>query len=585
MRGDGRKGDIFLGINLMQDPAVAAIRDGRVLAYSEEERHVRIKHAPNRYPMSALRYCLDVADCDMEDVAAVCINWNIDAYTDGRMSAFFESIRAEHPIDDKTIAWQNSRLQLRSQDVYRENHEFEWRREFGDIRYPKIITAPHHYTHAFQAFMQSPFDHALCLTIDGSGDQHCTVVWRCEDDRIEPLKELNQPQSLGWLYAAFTEYLGFQAYEGEYKVMGLAAYGRPDADLKARILRIARPAADGVGYEIDGTYIHYGSHRYSKRFTDKLVELLGRPPRTPDEPITEWHENLAHTLQQILEEHVIRLVCWGIAETGFHNVCIGGGVGLNVKMNSRLFQLDQVHDVFAHPLCSDAGAAAGAALLVCQQNTGARPEQLSTLALGYEESGEDIVRILKSSGLLYETPSNICSSVAEELAHGRIVGWFQGRMEAGPRALGQRSILADPRQLENRDKVNAIVKFREHWRPFCPSIMAEYMDRYFDSFTEAPFMIISFIANEKLCKDAPAIVHIDGTSRVQMVHQAANPRYHSLLAAFNELTGVPILLNTSFNVKGEPIVCSARDALRTFWSTGLEVLALGDYLIRKPVLD
>lgn len=579
-----REGETFLGINLMMDPSVAIVRDGQVIAFSEEERHVRIKHAAGLYPSRALQYCLKTAGCRLSDVAAVGINWDLDAYTDGRMKEFYHQMRKEHPVDEKTIRWQDSRLKLRNLDSYRESHESEWRRIYGTIPFPKIYTMPHHYTHAYHAFSQSPFDRAVCVTVDGSGDRSCTIVWRCDGEKVEAIYELNMPHSLGWVYAAMTEYLGFRAYDGEYKVMGLAAYGRPDPEMREKVAKIVHQASDGIGYEVDGTYIHYGPHTYSPRFTDKLVDLLGRPPRLSSEKITDWHENLSYAVQEALEEHVSRLVKWAIGKTGISNVCVGGGVGLNVKMNSKLFELGEVDDLFAHPLCGDSGAAVGAALLACHEHTQATPERLTTLAIGHEERTEDIEQILEVARIKYEKPADLCAVVADELAKGRIVGWFQGRMEAGPRALGCRSILADPRDTSNRDKVNAIIKFREYWRPFCPSIMAEHMDRYFDAYTEAPFMIMAFQANDRLKEDAPAIVHVDGTARVQMVRQEVAPRYHELLEAFNTRTGVPVLLNTSFNVKGEPIVCNTQDALRTFWSTGLEVLAIGDFIIRKPIL-
>lgn len=240
--------------------------------------------------------------------------------------------------------------------------------------------------------------------------------------------------------------------------------------------------------------------------------------------------------------------------------------------------------MFAQPLCSDSGGTIGAALAVCHQVTGARPKPLRTLALGPEESSEGIEQVLRLAHLTYERPADICETVADELGRGRIVGWFQGRMEAGPRALGQRSILADPRRVENRDKVNVIVKFREYWRPFCPSITWEAAEDYFERYTRCAVHDHRLPRNERLKKEAPAIVHVDGTSRVQLVRRDTLPRYHRLLRAFERRSGVPVQLNTSFNVKGEPIVCTVQDALRTFWSTGLEVLAAGDFLVRKPGL-
>jgi carbamoyltransferase len=393
------------------------------------------------------------------------------------------------------------------------------------------------------------------------------------------------PHSLGWVYAAITEYLGFQSYDGEYKVMGLAAYGGPDADLRQKIGQLVSPAPDGIGYRVDPRYLHYGPHNFSPRFTDHLVELLGREPRREFEPVDDWHKRLAFEIQDMLENALIRIACWAINETGIRRLCLGGGVALNVKMNSKLFALPDVEDVFAHPLCNDAGAAAGAALLACYRQTGAQPEKLRSLALGLEESPQRIEDALRITKVAYERPDDIATAVAKELQRGRVVGWFQGRMEAGPRALGRRSILANPTSVAHRDRVNSIVKFREEWRPFCPSIMEEYAGEYFARHTDAPFMIIAFQANDALRQAAPAIVHVDGSSRVQFVNRQENPLYHRMIEAFRQLTGVPVVLNTSFNIKGEPVVCTALDALRTFWGTGIEVLAIGEFLVRKPVLN
>jgi carbamoyltransferase len=566
------------------DPAVAIVCDGEVLAYSEEERHLRFKHAPRIYPLRALRYCLRASGIGWEDVAGVGINWDLPAYSDGTLRRFFEGLRQEQPVDGATIAWQEGLLRRFDREGYRAFHHSQWRRAFGEQRYPELHAFGHHQVHAFHAAMQSPFDRSVVLTIDGSGDSHCTILWRHEGLTLEPLRAIVMPHSLGWVYAAFTEYLGFRAYDGEYKVMGLAAYGRPDASLSAALDRIVTTAPDGIEYRVDPRFIHYGAHTHSDRYTDALVALLGRPPRLPEEEIGPWHEDLAFAVQSKLERSVEPLVAWAIKTTGIPDVCVGGGVGLNVKMNSRLFELPGVRDFFAQPLCSDGGAAAGAALLAWSQATGERPARLRTLALGAEDSNEEIEQALKIARLDYDRPQDICAAVAEDLARGRIVGWFQGRMEAGPRALGQRSILADPRDAANRDRVNAIVKFREYWRPFCPSMTAEAAPRYFERWTDAPFMIIAFRANERLKREAPGIVHVDGTARVQLVHEEVLPRYHRLLVEFEKRAGVPVLLNTSFNVKGEPIVCTIHDALRTFWSTGIEVLAAGDFLVRKPRL-
>ena len=573
---------IYLGINEGHwDPSIAIVSDGRILACAEEERFIRLKHAPRIYPLQALKYCMDHVGAKFGDIAAIAVGFNLPAYTDGTIENFFADMREQWPVNGNTRRWQQQALAYYNMESVRMRHESTWRRAFGDIRLPPIHPIPHHFTHALHAYLQSPFDSALCITIDGSGDQHCTVLWDCQGHSIRPIKTICMPHSLGWFYAAFTEYLGFQAYDGEYKVMGLAAYGQPNPDLMGKIRQVIFASDDNVEYRLDPRYIHYGPHTWSDRFTDHLVELLGHPVRLPHEPINDWHHDLAYSVQNELEQAVCRLVEWGVAETGLHNVCVGGGVGLNVKMNSKLFSLDCVHDFFAQPLCSDGGASAGAALGACWQITGIRPEPLKSLALGSEESDEAIENALLMCHIPYERPDDIVEAVAGELADDRIVAWFQGRMEAGPRALGQRSILANPCRPDMGDRINRAIKFREYWRPFCPSIPAEDAGRYFNRFVDAPFMIIAFEASDALTREAPAIVHVDGTSRVQLVHKEVLPQYHRLIKAFERRTGVPVLLNTSFNVKGEPIVRTISNALRTFFASGLDVLAAGGFIVRK----
>jgi carbamoyltransferase len=574
--------DAFLGIfEGGFDPAVGLARDGKLLAFAEEERFLRNKHAKGFYPIKSLKFSLEYAGLRPQDIAAIGINWDIPSYTDGSIANFFAGMRKQWNVDERTLGWQSWINRYYTEENVRDRHAMAWRLAFGNTTLPPLYSLPHHYVHALQAYMQSPFDDALCITIDGSGDQHCTVLWHCERDDIKAIHEIKMPHSLGWFYAACTEYLGFEAYDGEYKVMGLAAYGKPNRDISARVAKVIAAAADGIGYTIDPSYIHYGKHSWSNRFTDRLPELMGKLPRSDTSPLEEWHYDFAYAVQAALEEAAIRMVEWGAKTTSSSNLCIGGGVGLNVKLNTRLFDAAGIARVFPHPLCSDSGAAAGVALATSWQLGGARPEKLKTLALGNEETESQIESALTRCRIAFDRPSDIAAEVARELADGSVVGWFQGRMEAGPRALGQRSILADPRNVASRDRVNEVIKYRENWRPFCPSMTKESASRYLESYDDAPFMIIAFRANEKMKMDAPAVVHVDGTVRVQMVDEGSNPLYHRLLRAFEDLTGVPILLNTSFNVKGEPIVCSAVDAIRTFAATGMDVLAIGPFIVRK----
>ncbi|HLA96446.1 MAG TPA: carbamoyltransferase C-terminal domain-containing protein, partial [Pyrinomonadaceae bacterium] len=535
------------------DPAVAIVKNGEVVAYAEEERFIRQKHAWGVYPIRSLKFCLDTAGISFSDIEAVGLNWNIDAYTNGRMKAFYERVNDEFPVNPTTKGWQNSLISRFDRSTTEKRHHFEWRRTFGDIQFPPIVSAPHHYVHAFQSAMQSGFEDSLCLSIDGSGDEHCTVLWEHRGTSLKPIYAQTIPHSLGWLYAAFTEYLGFAAYDGEYKLMGLAAYGKADQELIDKVGQIVlSDPAKPHGYRVDPSYIHYGDHTYSQRYTDKLIELMGRLPRISTDEYEPWHENLAFAVQHHLERVVTTLIDWGIQKTGISKVTIGGGVGLNVKMNSKIFEMPSVSDVWANPLCSDGGAAVGAALAAEFNATGTKPQKLDRLDVGYVEP--DIESILVQSKVSFVRSTNIARDVAAMIASGKIVGWFQGAMEAGPRALGQRSILADPRNADSRDRVNSIIKFREYWRPFCPSILAERAPDYFDHYTEAPFMVTAFKANAKLAADAPAVVHVDGTARVQFVEKSVLPGYHDLISEFEKLTGVGVLLNTSFNVKGEPVV-------------------------------
>ncbi|HLL65629.1 MAG TPA: carbamoyltransferase C-terminal domain-containing protein [Micromonosporaceae bacterium] len=580
---DSEKVYIGIAADGPHDPAVAAVSGGQVLAYAEEERFLRDKHAVGRYPYHALRYCLEATGRSLDEVAAVTIGYNLDAYTDGRMADFFERMAARWPLDQATRDWQRACLKQFHIAEQQRRHYFHWRREYGDLRFPPIRSSPHHYTHAFQAAMESPFESALVLTIDGSGDEHTTVLWTKRGSSLTALREIKMPHSLGWFYAAFTEYLGFDAYDGEYKVMGLAAHGEPSTSLRAAVRQVLGVAADGVEFRLDPTYIHYGAHSYSRRFTDSLVELLGASPRLPREDITAWHKDLAFAVQETLEDAACRMVSWGVRETGLREVCIGGGVGLNVRMNTRIWELPNVSDVFVHPLCADSGAAAGAALATCFQETGALPRPLTTLALGPRDDAASVVTTLRNAGVRFERSPDICRTISRALAAGNIVAWCEGRLEAGPRALGQRSILADPRSVEVRDRVNAAIKQRELWRPFGPAMTASAAKRYFDRVTDSRFMMMAFNAKDELLRDAPAVVHTDGTSRVQIVHADSHPRFHRLLCEFEALTGVPVLLNTSFNVRGEPIVSTTEDALRTFWATGLDLLVLDEYVVSKEV--
>jgi carbamoyltransferase len=566
------------------DPAAALVVDGEVVAYAEEERLIRFKHAPGVFPVRSIKTCLDLAGLKLGDVDYAIYGWDAPRYGGGDMARFYNSVNERHPPDAGTRSWQQRNLGFFTPEALRGALEAQLVRAFGVPRedVPKLVFYPHHETHAAAAFYLSPFEEALVLTLDGSGDSECTALWHGRGPRLEPIHRIEIPHSLGWFYAAMTEYLGFDAYDGEYKVMGLAAYGRENAEVRAKLARVVRAGPRGWDYEVDPVFIHHGAHTYSDRFTDALVELVGRPPRQGPRPIEPFHEDVAFETQRLLEETVLRLLEHFRGETGLRNLCIGGGVGLNVKMNSRIHRSGLFDSVAAFPIPNDSGLALGAAIGLWVQRTGRRPPPLRHLYLGPSWSDEDIEQQIQSCGLAYRRCREVADDTAELLAAGKVVGWFQGRLEGGPRALGGRSILADPRRIDARDRVNAAIKFREYWRPFCPSLTEAAAPRFLEKAASAPFMILAFEATPEAREKVPAVVHVDGTVRPQTVDPESNPRYHRLLEAFGKRTGVPVLLNTSFNVKGEAIVCSPRDALRTFWSTGIDALAIGSFLIEKP---
>ena len=566
------------------DPAAALVEDGRVIAYVEEERLLRNKHAPNIFPIRSIEACLKLGGVGLADVEGIVFGWDAPRYASGEMARFYEDVNARFPPDAGTRRWQQRNVGIFAPPSLRRTVESHIVKHFGvpPDQVPPLSFYPHHRTHAAAAFYLSPFDEALVLTVDGSGDSDCTTIWHGKGATLEALHRIEIPHSLGWFYAAITEYLGFDAYDGEYKVMGLAAYGRENLALRAKLEQIVRPGLRGFDYEVDPAYIHHGAHTYSDRFTDALAELIGLPPRQGPRKIEPIHEDLAFEAQRLLEESVIRLVAHFARETGLKNLCVGGGVGHNVKMNSRLHRLDLVDRVWAVPIPSDSGLAIGAAVGAYVDKTGQRPPPLEHLYLGPEWGDDDIENQLQQCGLAYHRPGDLGAAVADLLADGKVVGWFQGRMEGGPRALGGRSILADPRSVAARDRVNAAIKFREYWRPFCPSMTIEGAPRYLKKADAAPFMIVAFEATDLAREQAPAVVHVDGTVRVQTVDAKTAPRYHAMISAFERKTGVPVVLNTSFNVKGEAIVCTPRDAIRCFSATGLDALAIGAFIVEKP---
>lgn len=572
----------IIGYHHGRDPSACLLRDGGITVFVQEERLIRYKHATNVFPIRSIDACLRHAGLSLADIDCFACGWDGARFGNGEMAAFYDRLNQRHPPDPVTRAWQSANLSRNAYPVLQARLANELLRQYGTHTPPPLRCYPHHRSHAMATFQLSPFEEALVLTVDGSGEHQCTAVWRGAGQTLELIDEVELPHSLGWFYAAVTEYLGFESYDGEYKVMGLAAYGRPHAGFRAVMSKVLHPGERRFDYVVERDYIHHGRHTYSGRFTDRLVAELGLAPRAWVDPITAEHEDFAFEAQRALEETVLRLLGHFRETTGLRNLVVGGGIGQNVKMNGRIHESGLFDEVFLFPIPSDSGTAAGAALGVHQQITGSVPRrELQHVYWGPGYTDDEIEAELRRCGVPYQKPATIEESVANLLASGRIAGWFQGRMEAGPRALGARSILADPRRVEIRDRVNAAIKYREYWRPFCPSIALEAVGRYVVRPAASPFMIMAFSGTDEAARRIPGVVHVDGTMRIQTVDAVSNPRFYGVIKAFEARTGVPVLLNTSFNVKGEPIVCSPRDALRTFWSTGLDALAIGPFLLIK----
>jgi carbamoyltransferase len=411
----------------------------------------------------------------------------------------------------------------------------------------------------------------MVLVLDGRGSHQSTTIYHAYADTMKPVLVFDYPNSLGSFYEAFTDLLGFERHNDEWKVMGLAAYGEPTKDL-SDVVRIGPH-----GYQVD-------AHLLCGSWFDDLEPMLKRfgPRGNPETIITDADRNLAASVQYTLEQALFQLVKEGVRLTGCRNLCLAGGVAMNSKANGRILASGIVDDVFVQPAATDDGTALGAALAAHRGIGAPIPHYRMTNAyLGPEFSDDEIETSLKAYKLQATWVDDIEAVTAKLVAEGKLVGWFQGRMEYGPRALGDRSILADARRPDMKDRVNEVVKFREGWRPFAPSCLVERASEYFEGCHDAPFMIFTFDVRPEKRAEIPAVTHADNTARVQTVTREANPRYWRLIKEFEKLTGTPVIMNTSFNLRGEPIVCTPKDAIRTFYSCGLDFLAIGSFIIAK----
>ena len=515
----------------------------------------------------------------MEDVDYISVGWNVYKYVD-KIPKYFMELRKKYKdiIDEGSIEWQDRVLKRFHPEAYKKLiiNKFE---EHGFSKLPEIKFVDHHYSHALTAYYCSGYENAIVMTIDGHGEENCTVLWKVTRGKFERINEFNIPHSLGWYYAAFTKWLGFRVYNGEGKTMGLAPYGKPNKKFRKHVDNILKITEKG--YEIDPSYISFGKKSVAKNFTDKFNESFGERP--VDGNFNQDHKDIVFEAQDKLEKVAVHLINQLIDRTGIKNLCMAGGVALNCKMNGHIWRNCDLENIYIQPVSGDDGTAFGSAIAVYLENRGDQKnlKKLEHVYFGPGFTNDEIESALKKANLNYSKCDNIAKETAQHLVDGKVVGWFQGRMEVGPRALGNRSILADPRKSEMKDIVNKRVKFREPWRPFCPSILYERASDYLEKWCDSPFMINTFIIKDQKRDKVPAIMHVDYTVRPQLVKREINAKYYDLIEEFENLTGEGVVLNTSFNIKGEPIVCTPEETINCFVNTGIQVLSIGDFIVKK----
>jgi carbamoyltransferase len=574
---------IILGINAYHgDVSAVLLRDGELVAAVEEERFRRVKHWAG-FPRESIRTCLEMAGVAPTEVDHFAIS------RDPRANLLRKAMFTLRNRPSLGLVRDRVKNVSRVKDVAsRLSEELGVKRD--DIR-AKIHWVEHHPAHLASTYFVSPFDQAAVCTIDGFGDFVSTSIAIGQGSALQVMKKVYFPHSLGLLYLAMTQYLGFIKYGDEYKVMGLAPYGEPEYVNALR--RLIHLKSDG-GFELDLSYFRHhtdgvsmtwddGEPTMGPVYTPKLEALLG-PPRRSDEPLERRQESIASSLQVVFEETVFHILNDLYVKTGIPQLCLAGGCAMNSVMNGKIRKMTPFEEIYVQPAAADNGTALGAALYVWNQTLG-QPRR-SVMEHGYwgpEYSNDEIRKLLVSRKLRYhEFPDDelLCSWTAERIADGKVVGWFQGRMEWGARALGNRSILADPRRPDMREIINTKIKFREKFRPFAPSILEESLDDYFVGAVPDPFMIQVYPVRPDKRAVIPAVTHVDGSGRLQTVNPQSNPLYRQLLKAFEKQTGVPVLLNTSFN-ENEPIVHSPAEALDCFLRTQMDVLVMGRHVLEK----
>lgn len=560
----------ILGINsAYHESSACIICDGRIIAAVEEERFNRRKHGkknqidnPDEIPVQAIQYCLKKANILPTDIDMVGFSLNPEKRLQNKELNDLVEPGNWGSVEGEDLFYTHARLVP------------ERLQKIG-ISCP-VTWLDHHDCHMASSYFISPFHEANILVVDGIAELCSTSLGYMKDNSYKKLKEINYPASLGFLWEKFSKYLGFGEYDA-CKVMGLSAYGNP-AHFIGAFRELVGLSLNG-GFTMDNRKLRFRVEDYSA-----LEALFGVPRRLPHTEIKPVHEDIAAALQQITDEVLLHLVNYLIETTGCFNLCISGGVGLNCVSNRIILEETSLRQLFVQPASHDAGTALGAALMLWRNHLDNKENECPSHAyLGPSFDDNEIKEVLEASNLAFKRVENIEETAAKLLSEGKIVGYFQGKMEYGPRALGNRSLLADPRNPDIREVLNRKVKHRELFRPFAPSVLYEEAENWFHikkPTLAADFMLMAYPVVENRKEQIPAVIHVDGTSRIQAVRKEANPRYHKLISAFKEITGVPIVLNTSFN-DDEPIVCSPQDAVNTFLKTQIDYLAMGDYLVER----
>lgn len=574
----------ILGINgLFVTPASCLLQDGKLIAMAEEERFNRLKGSFGVLPEKATQFCLNYAGLTLDDIDYIAFPHDAYKYRFYMPYFLFSAYLRRGPKNPQfasslTSAALEELIKYRPENL--KGAIIAMLRKAGlRGRIPPIEFIPHHLAHAACAFYSSGFPKAHILVVDGHGEDKCTSIFKGEGLEIKEEKSFKIPDSLGWFYQSITEFLGFLPNKDEGKTMALASYGRYNEEIYTKFKKMISFDANG-SYKYDAGYSLLGKHNYGTIFSDRMVELF-TSVRYAQEELQEIHKDIAYAAQDILEKISLAIVK-DLSYSPDYNkkLCIAGGVGLNCKMNGAIAKQDYIDEIFIPPVSSDAGAPLGAALYLSKQK-GYNPKfKMESAYWGPKFTNSQIRQSLDRFGVKFKEDHKIEATVAELLSKDKIVGWFQGRMEIGPRALGARSILANPKKALMKDFVNK-VKNREPWRPFAPSILDEKKGEYLTKPKYSPFMAMAFEAVEKTKDKIPAVIHVDNTTRPHCVKKEINPRYWQLIAEFEKLTGIPLILNTSFNGRGEPIVCRPEEALRTFYTTDMDYLALGDFLVSR----